>query len=189
MRLFTDKLGRAQQFGALTTENILLYSRKDIFLLAIASHDGTQALPKKPKMPSHPRVLWIGIGCKRGITREMLETAITEVLQKNHLAIEEVAGIATIDTKVNEVGLIELCRDRNLPLKTYPAEILRTILVPNPSNIVAEVGTPSVAEAAALCAANLPHAKAHQRNHQLLIPKQIFYSAVTVAVVQTQQQI
>jgi len=145
-------------------------------------------------MPSHLRVLWIGIGCKRGTTREMLETAITEVLQKNHFAIEEVAGIATIETKVNEVGLIELCRDRNLPLKTYPAEILCTISVPNPSSIVTVVGTPSVAEAAALCAANLSHAKTKRHkeilaslrpyvSHQLLIPKQI-RGAVTVAVAQ-----
>ncbi len=152
----------------LIVENVLLSSRQNI-LLAIAT----------------PHVLWIGIGCKRGTPRELIESAITEVFQKNHLAIVAIAGIATIDRKVDEIGLIEFCCDRNLPLITYPAEILRTVCVPNPSDIVAEVGTPSVAEAAALYAAKLSHAKALMRpsvSHQLLIPKQIFQGVVTVAV-------
>jgi cobalt-precorrin 5A hydrolase / precorrin-3B C17-methyltransferase len=137
-------------------------------LLAIATHT----------------VLWIGIGCKRGTSCELIASAVTEVLHKNHLAVEAIAGIATIDRKVDEIGLIEFCRDRNLPLITYPAEILRTVCVPNPSDIVAEIGTPSVAEAAALYAASLSHAKALMRpgvSHQLL-PKQIFHGVLTVAV-------
>ncbi|HCF30366.1 MAG TPA: precorrin-3B C(17)-methyltransferase, partial [Cyanobacteria bacterium UBA11049] len=75
-------------------------------------------------------------------------------------------GIATIDIKADEVGIVELCRDRQLPLHTFPSQLLRTISVPNPSAIVdAEVGTPSVAEAAALSAA---------KSQTLLVPKQIF---------------
>ncbi len=108
-----------------------------------------------PKVQWHPRVLWIGIGCERGTSRELIETAIQKVCRRYHLAESAIAGIATIDTKVNETGIIELCQGRNWPLKTFPADVLSSVEVPNPSNIVAkEVGTSSVAEAAALCAAS-----------------------------------
>lgn len=105
----------------------------------------------------YPRVLWFGIGCERGTPRQVIEAAIEEVLQKYQLARDAIAGIATIDLKSDEVGLVELCRDNNLPLRTFNREILKNVSVPNPSQVVAkEVGTPSVAEAAALLSASYP---------------------------------
>jgi len=162
----------------------------------------------------HPRVLWVGIGCERGTSKELIETAIQQVCQDNQLAEGAIAGIATIDIKADEVGLVELCRTYNFPLRTFPAESLRSISVPNPSPVVErEVGTPSVAEAAALRACmDLPHAKAHHKESlaplrlgatpHLLVPKQIFKSdtptphtphptphskgAVTIAIAQSE---
>ncbi len=106
-----------------------------------------------PKVQWHPRVLWVGIGCERGTQRELIETAIQQVCRAYHLASSAIAGISTIDTKADEAGIIELCQERNWPLKTFAAGILSSVEVPNPSRIAAQaVGTPSVAEAAALCA-------------------------------------
>ena len=137
-----------------------------------------------PKVQWHPRVLWVGVGCERGTSRQLIEMAIQQACQSNDLAANAIAGITTIDIKADEVGLVELCRDRNWPLRTFPAEILRVVTVPNPSTVVAaEVGTPSVAEAAALCAANC---------QTLLVAKQIFHSetqgAVTIAIAQSQPE-
>ncbi len=135
-----------------------------------------------PEIHWHPRVLWVGIGCERGTSRELIETAIQKVCRENQLAEKAIAGIATIDIKADEAGLVELCRDRAWPLRTFPPDLLRSLAVPNPSAIVeAEVGTPSVAEAAAIAAANSPHPES------LLIPKQIYRAdgqpgAVTVAI-------
>ena len=104
-------------------------------------------------MPNNSRVLWIGIGCQRGTSRESIETAIQQVCHSYYLTESAIAGIATIDTKANETGIIELCQHRNWPLKIFSANILNSVEVPNPSNIVGQkVGTYSVAEAAALCA-------------------------------------
>lgn len=145
-----------------------------------------------PKVQWHPRVLWVGVGCERGTSRQLIETAIQQVCRSNHLAEGAIAGIATIDLKEDEAGLVELCRDRNWPLQTFSADILRSVAVPNPSTVVeAEVGTPSVAEAAALQAA---------RCQTLLVAKQIFRApppdqgevrggkAVTVAIAQAEQE-
>ncbi len=152
-----------------------------------------------PKIQWHPRVLWVGIGCERGTSRQLIETAIQQVALRNHLAESAIAGIATIDIKADEVGLVELCREgfanakgeRALPLRTFPAEVLCSVNVPNPSTVVEkEVGTPSVAEAAALLAANGLESKAFV---PLLVAKQIFKlegqpGAVTVAIAQSEQE-
>ncbi len=164
--------------------------------------------PHCPKILHHPQVLWVGIGCNKGTSKQLIQAAIQQVLRENKLAECAIAGIATIDIKANEAGLIELCRERNLPLKTFSADILRTVCVPNSNVVVAkQLGTPSVAEAAALCAiwqcvgeaalAPAHEATAAQRHSELpckeedakptlIVPKQIFRSdgegAVTVAV-------
>ncbi|MDV2990745.1 MAG: Siroheme synthase [Chroococcidiopsis sp. SAG 2025] len=136
----------------------------------------------QPQIQWHPRVLWVGIGCERGTSRQLIEAGIQQICRENQLAAEAIAGIATIDLKADEVGLVELCHAYDFPLRTFPAKILRAISVPNPSPVVErEVGTPSVAEAAALCAClNPPHTKAHHTDSDrkvtptLLVPKQIF---------------
>ncbi|WGV23286.1 cobalamin biosynthesis protein [Halotia branconii] len=122
--------------------------------------------------------LWVGIGCQRGSSQELIAAAIEQVFQENQLDQSAIAGFATIETKASEVGLIELCRLGNLPLKTFAASILSTVCVPNPNKITNEkVGTPSVAEAAAILAASSfpPDVIGKQKlKVKLLVPKQIF---------------
>ncbi|MGF1676033.1 MAG: precorrin-3B C(17)-methyltransferase, partial [Rivularia sp. (in: cyanobacteria)] len=133
--------------------------------------------PPLPSITWHPRIIWVGIGCERGTSKQVIAEAIDQVFQENQLALAAIAGIATIDIKSDEVGLIELCHERNLPLKTFPSEILRTVTVPNPSQVVEkEVGTPSVAEAAAIIAANPTSPPEHITS--LKVPKQIYRPSI-----------
>lgn len=135
-----------------------------------------------PQIQWHPRVLWVGIGCERGTPTETIAQAIKKVFLEYKLAESAIAGIATIDIKADEVGLLQLCQERDLPLITFNKEALSAVSVPNPSPIVeSEVGTPSVAEAAALRAAS---------SQELLVTKQIFKSvgAVTIAIAQSKQE-
>ncbi len=140
------------------------------------------------------QVLWIGIGCKRGTSWQLIDWAIAEVFRENQLCQSAIAGIATIDTKASEVGLVEFCNLHNLPLKTFSAQILRSICVPNPATITDhKVGTPSVAEAAAILAATLTvstFTSTEALGVRFLVPKQIFQlkgqpGAVTLAVAQS----
>ncbi len=143
------------------------------------------------------QVLWVGIGCKRGTSWQLIDQAIEQIFRENQLFQSAIAGIATIDTKASEVGLVELCNLRNLPLKTFSAQILRSVCVPNPATITDhKVGTPSVAEAAAILAATQtplltasPFTSIEALGVRFLIPKQIFQlegqpGAVTLAVAQ-----
>lgn len=143
------------------------------------------------KVQWHPRVLWVGIGCERGTSRKLIEIAIEQVCQRFHLAPKAIAGIATIDLKTDEAGILEYCQEQNFPLKTFPAEDLNSVEVPNPSKIVAqEVGTHSVAEAAAILAAETQRVGEDDNPclmPSLIVPKQIIKldgetGAVTVAI-------
>nr|WP_199326160.1 cobalamin biosynthesis protein [Nostoc parmelioides] len=117
--------------------------------------------------------MWLGLGCQSGISHHLITAAINQIFLENQLDQKTILGIATIDTKVSELGLVEFCRLFQLPLKTFPAEMLANVAVPNPSGVIAEkVGTASVAEAAAILAAS-----AHQKQEwgvKLLVPKRIF---------------
>ncbi|MDD1427687.1 cobalamin biosynthesis protein [Dolichospermum sp. ST_sed9] len=131
---------------------------------------------------ANKKILWVGIGCKKGISQQLINSAIKEVFQENQLIYSQIAGIATIDKKASEIGLLEFCKLEKLSLKTFRAEVLNNVFVPNPSNNITKLmGTSSVAEAAAILAAS----EITSEEITLLVPKQIFRlvgEAITVAV-------
>ncbi len=128
----------------------------------------------------HPlKDLWVGIGCQRGVSKLAIENAIEWVFAEYDLDLATIAGIATLDRKADEVGLVDYCRASGLFLKTYSPERLNCVAVERSSIFVSlVVGSASVAEAAALCAA---------QTTILLVPKQKFQlnhesSWMTIAV-------
>ncbi|HEY9883147.1 MAG TPA: cobalamin biosynthesis protein, partial [Thermosynechococcaceae cyanobacterium] len=60
---------------------------------------------KRQTIPCPSRVFWVGIGCKRGTSKGLIEQAVRDAFQAHALAESEIAGIATIDTKADEAGL------------------------------------------------------------------------------------
>ena len=142
--------------------------------------------------PTVDSALWVGIGCQRGSSRNLISRAIGQVFQDYQLQMYAIAGIATIDTKASEVGLLEFCRERNLSLKFFTSEMLGFVSVPNPSQVVTQaVGVNSVAEAAALCASLNFSPKGcrskQEEEESLIVPKQVFRLAgeagvITIAV-------
>ncbi len=135
----------------------------------------------------HPPCLWLGIGCERGTDLALLERLVMQGLAGAQLAEAAVAGLASIDRKGDEPALLELAARRGWPLRLFQAEQLAEVPVPNPSAAVAaEMGTASVAEAAALHAAGA--------GAQLLLPNKNERSqnrengAATQAISQAQDQ-
>lgn len=133
----------------------------------------------------HPPSLWLGMGCERDTSLAVLERLVEETLQKHGLAIEAVAGLATVDRKADEPALGCLAERHGWRMVCFPASALAEIPVPHPSKVVAkEMGTASVAEAAALLAAE----RVDGAGGALLVPKTIAHArgadkgAATLAV-------
>jgi cobalt-precorrin 5A hydrolase / precorrin-3B C17-methyltransferase len=97
-----------------------------------------------------PPSLVAGVGSAAGVSAEEVNALLDAALASEGLDRRAVGCVATIDLKANEAGIVAL----GLPMVTFAAEQLGAVDVPNPSDVVfAEVGTPSVSEAAALLAA------------------------------------
>ena len=86
---------------------------------------------------------------------------IEDTLRDAGLPPLSVVGLATVDAKADEPGIVGAAARLGVPVRGYAAGLLAGIAVPNPSGApLAAVGTPSVAEAAALAAGG-----------ELLVPK------------------
>jgi cobalt-precorrin 5A hydrolase / precorrin-3B C17-methyltransferase len=98
-----------------------------------------------------PGTLVVGIGSVRGVPAAAV-AATLDRLRERGFDPRAVCAYASVDLKADEPGILAAIAPA--PLRTYPAAVLAGVPVPNPSEVVrAAVGTPSVAEAAALYAA------------------------------------
>ena len=114
----------------------------------------------------------LGIGCRRGTSFEDIENAVLDVLKKKSLLKNDVKGIASVDLKADEQGLLEFAGKWDLEIKFFSNQELNEVEIPNPSEKVSEkIGIPSVCEAAAKLAGS----------GALVVEKQKFGN-VTVAV-------
>ena len=72
-----------------------------------------------------PRLLILGIGCRRCITAEQMEAQFVCFCRERHVLPQAIAGAASIDRKQDEAGLLAFCERRGLPLRFFSAEALR----------------------------------------------------------------
>ena len=97
-----------------------------------------------------PPSIVAGIGASTAPPTEEVAALLDQALAEAGVSRLSLRAIATIDRRSGEAALVAL----GLPVIAYTAGELSTVAVPNPSGVVdAAVGTPSVAEAAALLAA------------------------------------
>ena len=115
----------------------------------------TKAAPFAHTLHLVPRIVYAGIGCRRGTDAEKIESVVQEALEAAGVPRESVCGAASIDIKKDEPGLLLFCETHGLALATFPAETLRQAAGDfTPSAFVAEtVGVDNVCERAAVCAA------------------------------------
>jgi cobalt-precorrin 5A hydrolase/precorrin-3B C17-methyltransferase len=98
-----------------------------------------------------PPSLVVGVGASKGAPVDEVLGLVEEALRDAGLSPKSVAELATVDAKADEPGIVGAAGRLGVPVVTYTAEELAEVDVPNPSDApLAAVGTPSVAEAAAL---------------------------------------
>lgn len=128
------------------------------------------AAPRPGVVALHPPSLVVGVGCSTEATADEAKGLLEAVLAEAGLAPASVGLVATIDRRAGHPAIDGLGH----PARVFSAAELAAVPVPNPSAVVSgAVGTPSVAEAAALLAAG--------RDASLVVAKRTSAS-VTVAV-------
>ncbi len=106
----------------------------------------------------HPATLVAGLGCERGAPAAEIIALIEASLADAGLAPQSLAALASIDIKADEPALHAAARHFGVPLRLFTAAELaeeRDRLQYPSAYVEATVGTPAVAEAAALKAGPL----------------------------------
>ncbi len=129
-------------------------------ILLIASDRNIQALH-----PEHwenavlyrPKSLLLGLGCDRGTPFSLIERGVHAVLMQHGLSIKSVRGLASVDKKNDEEGLLALAQQYGWPIQFFtPEELDNVPNLRNPSATVFKyIGTRGVAEPAARLAAGV----------------------------------
>jgi cobalt-precorrin 5A hydrolase len=106
--------------------------------------------------PASTKALWVGLGCRQGCPASELLTLLAQGLHGNGLQAGDLAGLASLDNKRGEPGLLALARHLSLPLVFFSAQqVLRFApqLSQRSARAYAETGCHGVAESCALALA------------------------------------
>lgn len=85
---------------------------------------------EKPKVQKAPYVwlipkdIVVGLGCKRGKTKEELLDVLSELFTAHNLNLKRINKIVSVDIKHDEVGLIELAKSKGVPFECIPKEAI-----------------------------------------------------------------
>ena len=99
-----------------------------------------------------PRVLTLGVGCKRGVEFSALAEAAEEFLEEAGVSPLSLAAVASIDIKKDEAAIIKLAEKYKVPFVTYGAEALNGAFSYS-ERVERETGVGCVCERAAVLAA------------------------------------
>lgn len=74
-----------------------------------------------------PRIVHLGIGCRRNTPLESIEALVLPALNKLKLDMRSIAGIASVDLKKDEQGLLAFAAKYKLPSNFYTADELNEV--------------------------------------------------------------
>lgn len=74
-----------------------------------------------------PKVVVLGIGCRKQTEKEKIEHAVEESLGLLGIERESIAAVCSIDLKKEEQGLLQFCADWNLPFTVFSREELEQV--------------------------------------------------------------
>lgn len=120
-----------------------------------------------------PRIVSVGVGCRKGRDFNIIYNAIKDVLMENNISHFAIKSLNSIDLKKDEEGIVKVSEILKVPFDTYTKEQLNNIEGQfSKSNFVESIaGVDCVCERAAIIGGN---------NSKLIIKKTI-NNSVTIA--------
>ena len=130
--------------------NVVRTDRPEPGVPAVVVTDQTINTPERAVV-YRPPSLRVGVGASKDAPADEIGQLIDDALLEAGVSPGSVRHLGTAEAKADEPGLLAAAAARGWPVVTFPASRLAAVPVPNPSEVVRRaVGTPSVAEAAAL---------------------------------------
>ncbi|MCI9307380.1 MAG: cobalt-precorrin 5A hydrolase [Lachnospiraceae bacterium] len=123
-----------------------------------------------------PQIAVLGIGCKKGTSKEQIEAVVQKVMEQNQFSMHSIKKVGSIDLKKEEPGLIKFCKAYDAIFLTYSKEELEKVTCEDDfseSPFVKEVtGLGNVCERSALKASG----------RRKLVQRKTVENGVTVAI-------
>ena len=101
-----------------------------------------------------PKIITLGVGCRRGTEKETIRAAVTAALEAHRIDPRAVCALASVDAKRDEPGLLAFAKELGVPAVFFSAETLNAVDGDfSESDFVKQtVGVGNVCERAAVCA-------------------------------------
>lgn len=74
-----------------------------------------------------PRVISMGVGCRKGMTKTEIEKVVRKVCDEELIPTTAMEKVTSIDLKKDEQGIIDYCDERQIPFVTYTKEELEQV--------------------------------------------------------------
>ncbi len=94
--------------------------------VGIAIGDNDELKPFPVTLNLMPKAYYLGIGCRRDKALEDIEQLVLSQLSELKINIESIAGIASVDLKKDEKGLLAFAEKYRLPISFYTAAELES---------------------------------------------------------------
>ena len=81
----------------------------------------------KPSCTLRPKNITVGLGCRRGKTKDEIISALRSTFSDNDLSINCIKQIATVDVKQDEVGIIDACKYLNCEMVVISRDDIKVV--------------------------------------------------------------
>lgn len=123
-----------------------------------------------------PRGIFVGVGCRRGAAKDEILGAIAKTCADIGCLPSDVRGLASVDIKKDETGLLAAAEELGAPIAFYEKEKLRTAIetygLGVSEFVLTKIGVGNVCEAAALLSS---------QSKKIASPKKIYRHVTTAA--------
>ncbi len=120
----------------------------------------------------------IGIGCAKGISKELIQKALKEFLKENKILLEDIECFCSFEAKMKEKGLIDFAKELNKELKFFSKEEIDSVKL-DPFLSLSKSFAKEIFEIAGVAE---PCAILGSRFKELIIKKRAFFGKITFAL-------
>jgi len=183
--LFIESLEAAKKITAMMIENKKIRLESEVKLqlgydnISDVDYEASVIVSSKLRISSErpccilrPRNINIGIGCKRGKTKEDILKAVDQVFDMYDISKRSIKAVGTVDIKSDESGIIEACKELGCSMRIFGRESIAKIegLFASSDFVKSKIGVSSVCEPCA-----------HLLGGKIIVPK-TGINGITIAI-------
>lgn len=130
----------------------------------------------KPRVVLRPKILHVGIGCRKGAHGKTIIALIEKICKENNLSTLSIKSLGTIEMKREEAGILEVCEHFGCPLEVFAAKEIKKVQnrFSGSDFVKAVVGVRSVAEPCAfLCGGEIIVPKVAEQGVTIAVSKEV----------------